>query len=428
MKILNYDILTTSQKNSLTKRAVQNDKSKERQVKRIIKNVMENGDEALLAYGKKFYGKSYDSVKVSEVEIRAAYKSVSECFVRNLKLAYNNIYAVHSAQLKTRREGKTSPQQGVSVWREWRAIEKVGLYVPGGKATYPSSVLMTAIPAEIAGCNEIIICTPPKADGEIPAATLVAADICGIKKIYKCGGAEAIAAMAYGTETVPKVYKIFGAGNSYVTLAKTYVFPEVAIDMPAGPSEVMIIADKTANPTYIAADLLADAEHGEDSACVLVTDSKKIAIETIDQLQNQLATLPTRNRAEKSLDRYGFILLVNSISDAIKFANDYAPEHLELMMARPDRWVDKVINAGSIFIGPFTAKAAGDYATGANHVLPTAGSVKMFQALSIEAFGRWMQVQECSRKGLSEIFPTIKTIADMEDLPAHRNSAEVRFK
>jgi len=288
---------------------------------------------------------------------------------------------------------------------------------------------MTGIPAIIAGCKEIIICTPPNQLGEIPAATLVAADLIGIKSIYKVGGAQAIAAMAYGTETIPSVYKIFGAGNSYVTEAKIQVLVDVAIDMPAGPSEVLIIADESANPAYIAADLLADGEHGNDSACVLITTSETVAKRTIIEIKKQLSPLATKDRIEESLKRYGLIALAKNIDQAITFSNNYAPEHLELMTREPIKILKRITNAGSVFIGPWTTKSAGDYAIGANHVLPTIGTAKMYSPLSVESYGKMMQVQQViSKTALQRIKKTVEVFGEIEMLPAHKNATSIRFK
>ena len=345
-----------------------------------------------------------------------------------LKQMIKNITFVQKAQLTKKIDTVVESEKGIKVWREWRPIEKVGLYIPGGKAIYPSSVLMTAIPAQIAGCQEIIMCSPPHEDGQIPPATLVAANIIGIKKIFKIGGAEAIAAMTYGTETIPNVYKVFGAGNSYVTVAKMIAREIISIDMPAGPSEVFIIADETANPKFIAADLLADGEHGEDSACVLITTSKFIAEMTIKEIKKQLLNLATRKYAEESLKRYGLLAIVESMEEAINFTNEYAPEHLEIMTKNNRLIVRKINNAGSIFLGDWTSKSSGDYATGANHVLPTGGMAKMYPPLGVDAFGKWMQVQECTKEGLKKIKKTIEVMAEVEQLPAHKNSVSIRFK
>lgn len=398
-------------------------------VKKTMDDIRDKGDELILdKYKERFGNDIYKSIAVTKNEIRKAYENVDKKTIRALKQMIKNITKIQKAQLPKKKEKAVSSEKGITVWREWRAIEKVGLYIPGGKATYPSSVLMTAIPALIAGCSEIVVTSPPKQDGSMPASTLVACDMLGIKNIYKVGGVEAIAAMTYGTKTIPAVYKIFGAGNSYVTAAKTIAQKTISIDMPAGPSEVLIIADETANPAFIAADLLADGEHGEDSACVLVTTSEEIAKRTIREIEKQLTILDTKERAEKSLSRYGLICLVDTITDAVKFSNDYAPEHLELMTKDADMLVGRITNAGSVFVGDWTTKSSGDYATGANHVLPTGGMAKMYPPLGVDGFGKWMQVQKCTKGGLSRIKKTIETIATVEGLPAHRESVSIRFR
>lgn len=398
-------------------------------VTKTMKLVEQRGDEFLYEKYKKRFGKKiYTSLQVSQEEIKFAYTETSKQTIQALEQMKKNIFAVQKAQLPTKIDTVVNSEKGIRVWREWRSIQKVGLYIPGGKATYPSSVLMTGIPALISGCEEIIICSPPKENGGIPSATLVAADMIGIKKIFKVGGIEAIAAMTYGTETISNVYKIFGAGNSYVTAAKSIAQKTIDIDMPAGPSEVFIIADASANPRFIAADLLADGEHGEDSACVLVTTSQSIAIETNKQVEIQLAKLSTKARTQKALENYGLIICVDSIEEAIQFSNDYAPEHLELMTKNADQLVKKITNAGSVFVGDWTSKSSGDYATGANHVLPTGGMAKMYSPLGVDAFGKWMQVQKCTKEGLSTIKETIETIAQIEQLPAHKESTSIRFK
>ena len=397
-------------------------------VKKIIDDIKRNGDEVILNKYQQRYGKeNYQSILVTKEEIRRAYQEIDKKLIVALKQMIKNITKVHRAQLTKKADTKVLPDRGIEVWREWRAIEKVGLYIPGGKAIYPSSVLMSAIPAQIAECREIIMCSPPGKDGQLPFATLVAADMAGLTKIYKVGGAEAIAAMAYGTKTIPKVYKIFGAGNSFVTAAKMLVFGEVAIDMPAGPSEIFIIADETANPSYIAADLLADGEHGEDSACVLLTTSRQIAEETVKEITKQLRSLSTANRAQEAIKRYGLFAVVQSLDDAIAFTNSYAPEHLEIMTKNPEKIVSQIQNAGSVFLGNWTTKSAGDYATGANHVLPTGGMAKMYPPLGVDAYGKWMQVQKCTREGLKNIKKTIETLAEAEQLPAHKNATSIRF-
>jgi histidinol dehydrogenase len=398
-------------------------------VKKLMDGIKKNGDKDLIKnFTKRFGKKNYSSLAVSKEEIKDAYKDVSSEFIIGIKQMIKNITAVHVAQLPNKKDVVVNSEKGISVWREWRAIEKVGLYVPGGKAVYPSTVLMNVIPAKIAGCDEIIMCSPPRGNGQIPAATLVAADMVGIKKIYKIGGVEAIAAMTYGTETIPNVYKIFGPGNSYVTAAKMIALETISIDMPAGPSEVFIIADETANSAYIAADLLADGEHGEDSACVLITTSQKIAEQTIQEIEKQLPKLSTKAWITESLKRYGLIAITDSLDEAVAFTNKYAPEHLEIMTKNSEAVTEQIKNAGSVFLGDYTAKATGDYATGANHVLPTGGMAKMYPPLGVDAFGKWMQIQKCTKEGLQKIKNTVETVADIEQLPGHKNSVSIRFE
>lgn len=397
-------------------------------VRKTMEDVRKYGDKILIVdYKRRFGERNYKSLLVSRDEVDQAYKEVNKKFISGIKQMIKNITVVHLAQLPKKKDTVVNSEKGISVWREWRPVEKIGLYIPGGKAIYPSSVLMSAIPAQIAGCKEIIMCSPARKTGQISSPTLVAADMIGLTKIYKVGGAQAIAAMTYGTKTIPKVYKIFGAGNSYVTAAKMLALGTVSIDMPAGPSEVFIIVDESANPSYIAADLLADGEHGEDSACVLITTSRKIAEQTIIEIKKQLPVLSTQDFARESIKRYGLFAVVDSIDEAIKFTNEYAPEHLEIMTKNPESIVKKITNAGSVFLGDFTSKATGDYATGANHVLPTGGMAKMYPPLGVDAYGKWMQVQRCTREGLRRIKNTIETVAAVEQLPAHKNSATIRF-
>ena len=429
MKVQRLQSLSIGEYKRIISRSSGTNESLLPQVKKTMDLVKEKGDILLLEKYQKRYGmNNYTSIKVTKEEIERAYKEVSEETLQALRQMKKNITIVQRSQLSSVKENPIRPEKGIQVWREWRAIEKVGLYVPGGKATYPSSVLMTGIPASIAGCREIIMCSPPKDDGKIPAATLVAADMIGITKIFKVGGVEAIAAMTYGTKTIPNVYKIFGAGNSYVTAAKSIAQKIISIDMPAGPSEVLIIADETANPAFIAADLLADGEHGEDSACVLITTSVQIAKGTTIEIDKQLSNLATRKRAETALKNYGLIALVDTIEEAVQFSNIYAPEHLEIMTKDADKLVSKICNAGSVFVGMWTTKSSGDYATGANHVLPTGGMAKMYPPLGVDSFGKWMQVQKCTKQGLRTIKKTIEIIAEVEQLPAHRESASIRFR
>ncbi|MGZ3639626.1 MAG: histidinol dehydrogenase, partial [Ktedonobacterales bacterium] len=316
---------------------------------------------------------------------------------------------------------------GVCVWRVWRPIERIGVYVPGGGALYPSCLLMASIPARVAGCAEIVVCTPAGPDGRVPAPVLAAAALAGVTEVYALGGVQAIAALAYGTETIRAVDKIFGPGSSYVAAAKALVASEVAIDLPAGPSEVLIVADETANPTWAAADLLAQAEHGPESACVLVTTSRAVAETTRDEMRRQLEKLPTAAVIRESLRRNGALLEAETMDDALAFANDYASEHLELLVADADQMIGRVYNAGSVFLGGWSVESAGDYATGGNHTLPTAGYARSFGPLAIEAYGRKMQVQRLEQSGLGRIRQAIETLAATEELPAHAAAVRTRF-
>lgn len=428
MKIINLKDLSKQDSQRIINRSSGNYQKVASVVKTIMEDVKQNGDQALIRYAQKFSGSPTPfALQVTREEINQAYQTADGQFLKAIKQMIKNITIVQQAQLSKKTDPITKTEKGISVWRVWRPIEKVGIYIPGGKAVYPSSVLMTAIPALVAGCPEIIICSPAKSDGKIPSPTLVTADMLGIKNIYKIGGAEAIAAMTYGTKTIPPVYKIFGAGNIYVTAAKMLALQTVSIDMPAGPSEVFIIADETASPKFIAADLLADAEHGSDSACVLLTTNRKIAEETIAEIKKQLPKLSTQDQAKASLKKYGLIAVVDSLEDAIEFTNKYAPEHLEIMTKKPEQSVNKITNAGSIFLGNYTSKSSGDYATGANHILPTGGTAKTYPPLGVDAFGKWMQIQKCTKKGLLKIKEAIETVAETEQLPAHKNSVSVRF-
>ncbi|MBI2593405.1 histidinol dehydrogenase [Candidatus Daviesbacteria bacterium] len=426
MKVVNLNDLKPKDLNRLLKRASDNYQLVYPVVKKIISDVKSRGDKAILDYEKQF-GAQIKSLKVTENEIEKAFANTDPKLITALKQSIKNITAVAKSQLKSN-EKPVQTEKGIAVWREWRPIEKVGLYIPGGRAVYPSSLLMTAIPAQIAGCPEIVVVTPPNSDGEINQPILVAAKLLGIKNIFKTGGAQAIGALAFGTTTISKVYKIFGAGNLYVTAAKQLVFGEVNIDMPAGPSEVFVIADQTANPKFIAADLIADCEHGEDSAGVLITTSKKIAEETAKEIETQLKSIPTSERVRKSLKKNGLIAVTKSIDEAIDFTNEYAPEHLEIMTKNPKSVAAKIINAGSVFLGDYTCKGSGDYATGANHVLPTGQNAKSFSALSVDSFGKMIEIQEVTKEGLTEIRETIEKFSAVEGLPGHGYSATIRFE
>ena len=346
----------------------------------IIQNVRKNKDKALLSLSEKFDGVKLKTFEVSREEILEAYKQESKEVIKALKAAKINIEKFHKNNVK-KKETAITTTKGVKVWREFRPIEKIGLYIPGGKAAYSSTVLMLGVPAKIAGCAEIVLCVPPGKDGKIPGVVLVAADICGISKIFKVGGSQAIVAMAYGTESIPKVSKIFGPGNQYVTTAKMLVYGEVDIDMPAGPSEVLVFADITANPAWVAADLLSQLEHGEDSQAILVTESQVLASQVLAEIEKQAKNLSRKEIIKESLQK-SFIVVVASEIQACELINEYAPEHLEIISKNERQILEKINNAGSVFLGPYSSEPLCDYATGSNHTLPTSGYAKMFSALS----------------------------------------------
>lgn len=398
-------------------------------VLRILEDVRARGDAALLDYAERFDGGRPHHLRVPAEEIAAALTSADLAYVAALEQASRTIEVFHRAQLDAlNAEPAIETVPGVCVWRVWRPIERIGVYVPGGGALYPSCLLMASIPARVAGCAEIVVCTPAGPDGRVPAPVLAAAALAGVTEVYAVGGVQAIAALAYGTETIRAVDKIFGPGSSYVAAAKALVASEVAIDLPAGPSEVLIVADETANPTWTAADLLAQAEHGPESACVLVTTSRALAEATRDEMRRQLALLPTAEVIRESLSRNGALLVAETLDDALAFANEYATEHLELLVADAEHLIGRVYNAGSVFLGGWSVESAGDYATGGNHTLPTAGYARSFGPLAIEAFGRKMQVQRLEPSGLGHIRQAIETLATTEELPAHAAAVRVRFE
>ena len=391
----------------------------------IIEDVRKNRDRALFMMTKKFDGANLKKLQVSRQEINLAYMRTKKEVISAIKAAKANIEKFSESNIK--KEPPVTVTKGVSVWREFRAIEKVGLYVPGGKAAYPSTVLMLAVPAKIAGCKEIIICVPPDKYGNAPDSVLVAADICGISKIFKVGGAQAIAAMAYGTESIPKVSKIFGPGNNYVTTAKMMAYGEVSIDMPAGPSEILVMADKSANPAWVAADLLSQLEHGEDSQAILVSLSKNLDEQVRKEIAKQLIKLDRKEIIKKSLSN-SFVIIAQDQNQACEFINEYAPEHLEIIVRNEKEILKKIYNAGSVFLGPYSSEPLGDYATGGNHTLPTSGYAKMFSALSVESFGKKMQIQKVAKSGIKGLRKTVETLAVEEGLNAHKNAVSIRFK
>lgn len=395
-------------------------------VRGIIDRVRVEGDAAVLALEEQFDKVKLTSLAVSDDEWQEAETLLSDELKTAIRLAKENIEAFHAAQ---RFEGKkVTTQPGVTCWQKAVAIEKVGLYIPGGTAPLFSTVLMLAVPAKIAGCKEIVLCTPPGRDGKVHPAVLFAAQVAGVSRIFKAGGVQAIASMAYGTESIPKVYKIFGPGNQYVTAAKQLVsLRDVAIDMPAGPSEVEVLADETANPAFVAADLLSQAEHGVDSQAVLITTSAALQQAVKAEVERQLALLPRKEIAEKSLEN-SKLIVVDSMDEAIEMTNAYAPEHLIIETANYMQVAEKVVNAGSVFLGSLTPESAGDYASGTNHTLPTNGYAKAYSGVSLDSFIRKITFQEILPEGLRRIGPAIEVMAANEHLDAHKNAVTERLK
>ena len=414
-----------SQWQEILKRPVMNTENLFDTVRSVIDRVKEEGDRAVLDYEEKFDKVVLASLAVSEEEQQVAENLVSEDLKAAIRLAKQNIETFHAAQ---RFEGKkVQTQPGVTCWQKAVAIEKVGLYIPGGTAPLFSTVLMLAVPARIAGCKEIVLCTPPGRDGKVHPAVLFAAKVAGVNRIFKAGGIQAIAAMAYGTESVPKVYKIFGPGNQYVTAAKQLVsLRDVAIDMPAGPSEVEVLADETANPIFVAADLLSQAEHGVDSQAILITTSVELQQAVKVEVERQLALLPRKEIAEESLAN-SKLIVVDSMTEAIELTNAYAPEHLIIETEDYLSVAERIVNAGSVFLGSLTPESAGDYASGTNHTLPTNGYAKAYSGVSLDSFIRKITFQEIKPEGLNIIGPAIELMAANEQLDAHKNAVSVRL-
>ncbi|MGJ7030052.1 histidinol dehydrogenase [Niabella hirudinis] len=393
-------------------------------VMEILSAVQKKGDAALRDFSKKFDGVEPDSLAVTEAEIKEAAKRISPQLKAALKQAKKNIEAFHRSQKEASK--KIAPMSGISCWRESRPIEKVGLYIPGGSAPLFSTVLMLGLPARLAGCKEVVLCTPCNKDQEVHPAVLYAASLCGIQKIFKAGGAQAIAAMAYGTESIPAVFKIFGPGNQYVTMAKQLVQNKVAIDMPAGPSEVLVIADDTANPRFVAADLLAQAEHGPDSQVVCITTRAGFVKKIEAAIAAQLKTLPRKDIAAKALE-HSRIVVVKSLKEAVELSNFYAPEHLILACKTGTGLLKSITAAGSVFIGNHSPESAGDYASGTNHTLPTNGYAAAYSGVSLDSFYKKITFQQLTAKGLKNIAATVTTMAEGEGLQGHSNAVKIRL-
>ena len=395
-------------------------------VQTILDDVKANGDKAVLKYEQMFDHVSLDSLQVSEAEIDEAMSRVSPELLDALRLAHDNIERFHASQ---RFEGKiieTAP--GVTCWQKSVPIEKVGLYIPGGTAPLFSTVLMLAVPAKIAGCREIVLCTPPGRDGRVHPAVLAAARIAGVSGIFKTGGVQAVASMAYGTESVPKVFKIFGPGNQYVMAAKQLVsISDTAIDMPAGPSEVCVIADESCRPDYVAADLLSQAEHGTDSQVLLITTSEAVLDNVKAEVERQLQVLPRMELAAQTLEN-SKLVLVKDNDEAMALSNRYAPEHLIIATKDYDELADKVVNAGSVFLGNYACESAGDYASGTNHTLPTHGNAVAYSGVNLDSFNRKITFQHLTEEGIRSIGPAVEIMADNESLFAHKNAMTLRVK
>jgi histidinol dehydrogenase len=427
LKIYSYKDLSEAEIEDLCLRQLEDDESIKTRVSEIVEQVKVYGDEALRNYALQFDKIELSDLYIAAEEISTIAATIPDDAKAAIDVAYDNIKMFHSTQAS--KEQKVETMEGVSCWRESRPIEKVGLYIPGGSAVLPSTFLMLGIPAVLAGCKEIVVCSPPQKDGKTNCYVAYCAMKLGVKRIYLAGGAQAVAAMAYGTETVPKVYKIFGPGNRYVTQAKQLVQSSAltAIDMPAGPSEVLVIADETANPSYVASDLLAQAEHGADSQAILVATSTKILEKVLIEVQAQLEFLSRKEVTAKAIDN-SYAVLVKDLEEAMAFSNVYAPEHLILATAAFESLIPSIINAGSVFLGNLTPESAGDYASGTNHTLPTSGFAKAYSGVSLDSFVKKITFQHITEKGLQNIGSTVEILAAAEGLDAHKNAISIRLK
>ena len=412
--------------NTIIQRPVLEKQNLRETITEVFSKVKNEGDNALQYYTSKFDGVELNDFKVTPEEIEKAINEVSEELKAAIQQAKSNIEKFHLSQKEEIKKIETI--SGVECWRESRGIEKVGIYIPGGTAPLFSTVLMLAIPAKIADCKEIILCSPADKNGEINTSILYAANLCGITEIFKIGGSQAIAAMSLGTETIPKVYKIYGPGNQYVTAAKEFSTElGVAIDMPAGPSEVLVIADGQAVPEFCAADLLSQAEHGADSQVIFIATDERIFNETLIELENQLEQLPRKQLATKAIENSRFILL-ETLDEAFELSNFYAPEHLILAIENAENWTNKIQNAGSVFLGNYSCESAGDYASGTNHTLPTNGFARNYSGVSLDSFVRKVTFQKLTKTGIQNLGKTIEIMAEAEGLFAHKNAVSVRLK
>lgn len=410
----------------ICKRPTQTFSDVEETVKQIFKEVQQKGDKAIAKYASFFDGVTLENIQVTQEEIKIAKNEVPAELKEAIQLAKSNIEQFHEAQKTDKIVVETTI--GVTCWQEKRPIQKVGLYIPGGTAPLFSTVLMLAVPAKLAGCQEIILCSPSDKNGKINAAILYAADLCGVTKIYKVGGIQAIAGMTFGTETIPQVYKIFGPGNQFVTIAKQFASQNgVAIDMPAGPSELLVYADETAIPSFVASDLLSQAEHGKDSQVILVTTNKNILNDVEEEIYKQLKDLPRQEIAQVAINN-SKLIFVETEKTALSLINEYGPEHFIVCSKNEDYFVDGIQNAGSIFIGNYTPESAGDYASGTNHTLPTNGYSKSYSGVNLDSFLKAMTFQKISNEGIQNIGKAIETMAEAEGLQAHKNAVTLRLK
>jgi len=425
LTVYNYAQLNQTELEKLVQRNIDPANEIRAVVETIITDVQQQGDRALFDYARRFDKVTIDKLFLDKQELVEIAEALQPEQKTALEIAYQNIYKFHQSQVRA--EDKVETMPGVTCWRELRPIEKAGLYIPGGTAVLPSTFLMLGIPARIAGCHEIIVCSPPQKNGKVNAFIAYVAQLLGIDRIYLAGGAQAIAAMAYGTESISKVDKIFGPGNQFVTKAKTIIQSTTitAIDMPAGPSEVLVIADETSHPAYIAADLLAQAEHGADSQSVLVATSAEIVQATIAELEKQLPVLPRAEIASQAIAK-SYAVVVSDLAEGIRFSNQYAPEHLILATENWQQITADIINAGSVFLGNQTPESVGDYASGTNHTLPTSAYAKAYSGVSVDSFVKKITFQHLTPQGLQNIGPHVEILADLEGLHAHRNAVSVR--